>query len=255
MEHITRPPKFSSMARPEFIPSYWKLRQSIESDGQYYYWRSQIRSSIDTWNIIKLKNLIQDVIDNVVSTKLPSLTEACPETHLMVAADYLRKDLSLIFDTATSKVDSFWQCGLQSALIRHITSFHERYRYPLGLPRSVGVRDREAAITEKLQTFENNFSNGLGSAQPAAGGQAAARVSPYSLHPSPSSAGNTVTAGCLSHKRATSGDPAAPGPSRFKRQKQGPDQEAVGSKRPSLCPIEGCDSKHPFTKPGRPFLM
>lgn len=93
---------FSTRERPQCIPSFFELLAAIEKDARYYHWRASISRCLQYEDERQLKELMDDVVTNVVTTKLPFFHRNAGSFYgspdVTRAALHLSKDLALIFD-------------------------------------------------------------------------------------------------------------------------------------------------------------
>ncbi|KAF8426241.1 hypothetical protein EV426DRAFT_20427 [Tirmania nivea] len=105
MEEPTR----QSLRRPQWLPPLVELWGAMEKETRYYYWRSGIKRCLQGQDKSTLKQLMEEVVANVVATKLPLLQKnICSlrgSWEVTAVAMQLSKDLALIFDATLEELE------------------------------------------------------------------------------------------------------------------------------------------------------
>ncbi|KAF8455702.1 hypothetical protein BGX38DRAFT_1166261 [Terfezia claveryi] len=103
MEQPIRQPNLQSLGRPQCLPSFFDLWGAMEKEARYLYWRSGITRCLQCQDRSTLKQLMEEVVADVVTTKLPHFRKNANSLYgsgeVERAAMQLSKDLTLIFDT------------------------------------------------------------------------------------------------------------------------------------------------------------
>lgn len=120
MNHITRPPRFPSMGRPNLLPTYEDLHLSMERESKFNFWCSQLHRSSQPHCSSVRKATIDEIVYIVLTKKLPSSQRILPQAggDLTLAAQYLSYDLALMFDTCKPSHTAQWFDKIHLSLIR-----------------------------------------------------------------------------------------------------------------------------------------